>query len=194
MTPLYWIAIGVAVTILTAPAAGALDLAEIFGTLLLVIGWFRLTRALEDLQLRLTLSYLALAALAVAVVLAFPVPREWLEDADPALLWASSLPALGFQAGLAHVMARRARAAGERTGVWWLVAAVAIGVAVVANVLYDAAGWRWLYGVGTVGLSGVMLFVVMAAVHGGRTWAGAPEPEPEPDPEPDTGVAAAADD
>jgi len=176
--PLYWIAIGLAVVVFTAAPPGKVDAAEVLGCLLVLVGCLRLVRAAPDLSLRLTLGYLAVLALVVAVVLSPPAARAWLDDADPALVWAASLPALGFQAALSHALGSRARAAGSRSGWWWHLAEAAILLAVVSNVLYDGAGWRWLYGVGTVGLAGVLLVIVLCALQGSAPWAGAVELSP----------------
>ncbi|GAA1506482.1 hypothetical protein [Nocardioides humi] len=173
MKPLYWIAIGLAVVVFTAAPDDKVDVAEVLGCLLVLIGWIRLARAAPDIRLRLTLGYLAVLALAVAIALSPPAARDWLDDADPAVVWASSLPALGFQATLCHALGTRARAAGARSGWWWFLAEAAILVAVVANVLYDGAGWRWLYGIGTVGLAGVLLVILLCALQGSAPWAGA---------------------
>ena len=74
----------------------------------------------------------------------------------------------------------KAREAGARSGWTWFVAETAILFSLVANVLYDGAGWRWLYGVGTVGLAGVLLVIVLCALLGSAPWAGAEPSEPEP--------------
>lgn len=181
MRPLYWIAAGLAIVIFTKAPDGRFDVSEILGQLLVLVGWVQLSRALPRLPLRLTLWYLCVLALAVACALAAPDARAWLQDADPAVIWASSLPALGFQAALCHALARQARGAGARRASWWWTAAeVAILVALLANILYDGAGWTWLYGTGTVGLVGVLLVIALGIVYGPATWAGAPEPaDPE---------------
>ena len=181
MRPLYWIAAGLAIVIFTKAPDDRFDVSEILGQLLVLLGWVGLSRALPRLPLRLTLWYLCVLALVIACALATPDARAWLDDADPAVIWASSLPALGFQAALCHALARQARDAGARTGaLWWTAAEVAILVALLANILYDGAGWTWLYGTGAVGLAGVLLVIVLAMVYGQATWAGSPEPaDPE---------------
>lgn len=179
MRPLYWISAGLAIVIFTKAPDDAFDVSEIIGNLFVLIGWARMSKALPRLPLRLTLWYLCVLALVVACVLASPDARAWLEDADPAVIWASSLPALGFQAALCHALASQAREAKVRSGWWWTLAEVAILVALLANILYDGAGWTWLYGTGTVGLVGVLLVIVLGIAFGPATWAGAPEPEPE---------------
>lgn len=176
MRPLYWIAAGLAIVVFTVAPEDRYDLAEVVGSAFVLVGWWRLARAVPDLPLRLTLAYLAVLALVVAFVASTPDARAWLDDADPAVVWASSLPALGFQAVLCHALAGRARAAGARAWWLWRVAEVAIVVALVANVLYDGAGWTWLYGTGTVGLAGVLLVIALCLTHGNQRWAGAPEP------------------
>ena len=187
MKPLYWISAGLAIVVFTGAPDGVYDVAEVVGTLFVLVGWVRLARAVPEVPLRLTLSYLAVLALLVAVVLAAPGPRAWLDDADPAVVWASSLPALGFQAALCHALGVRGREAGVRSAWWWTLAEVAIIVALLANVLYDGAGWTWLYGIGTLGLAGVLLVIVLGVVHGPAPWAGG-----GPDAPGDTGVAAGA--
>ena len=177
MKPLYWIAAGLAIVIFTKAPEGRLDVSEVVGCLFVLVGWIRLARAVPDIPLRLTLWYLAVLALVVAAALSPGAAREWLDDADPAVIWASSLPALGFQAGLCHALGTRAREARVRSGWWWHVAEAAILVSLLANVLYDGAGWTWLYGIGTVGLAGVLLVIVLCVVHGPAPWAGAREPE-----------------
>lgn len=179
MKPLYWISIGLAIVVFTAAPRGAWDVSEILGALLVLLGWSQLSRAVPDLPLRLTQWYLVVLALLLACVLASPDARAWLDDADPAVVWASSLPALGFQAALCHAMATRALAAGSRGGWWWRLAEVAILAALLANVLYNSADWTWLYGAGTIGLGGVLLVIVLGALHGAKPWAGAPEPAPQ---------------
>lgn len=177
MKPLYWIAIGLAVVVFTTAPDGSVDVSEVLGCLLVLVGWVKLARAVPDIRLRLTLGYLAVLALVVAIALSPPAARSWLDDADPAVVWASSLPALGFQAALGHALGTRARDAGARSGWWWFVAEAAILVAVVANVLYHGAGWHWLHGTGTVGLAGVLLVILLCALQGSAPWAGAGEPE-----------------
>ncbi len=177
MRPLYWISAGLAIVVFTVAPEGRIDAAEVVGNLFVLIGWARLSRAVPDLPLRMTLWYLALLALVVACVVAAPDARAWIEDADPAVVWASSLPALGFQAALCHALGTRAREYGVRSGRWWFLAEAAILVSLLANVLYDGAGWTWLYGIGTVGLAGVLLVIVLGIAHGPATWAGAPEPK-----------------
>lgn len=177
MKPLYWIAIGLAVVVFTAAPADKVDVSEVLGCLLVLVGYLRLVRAAPDLPLRLTLGYLAVLALLVAIALSPPDARAWLDDADPAVVWAASLPALGFQAALCHTLGTRARDTGVRSSWVWFVAETAILVALVANVLYNGADWHWLYGVGTVGLAGVLLVIVLCALHGSAPWAGAGEPE-----------------
>lgn len=178
MKPLYWISAGLAIVIFTRAPDGAFDVAEVLGSLLVLVGWLRLARDVPDIPLRLTCWYLVVLALVVALVLAAPAAREWLDDADAAVVWASSLPALGFQAALCHALSSRARAAGARGWWWWSTAEAAILVAVLANVLYDGAGWRWLYGIGTVGLIGVCLVIVLGVVHGPAAWAGGRREQP----------------
>lgn len=183
MKPLYWIAIGLIVVVFTAAPDDRWDVAEIVGNGFVLIGWLRLSRALPDLPLRLTLWYLVALAFILACVTSAPDARAWLDDAEPAVVWASSLPALGFLAVLCHALAARAQAARIRSGAWWRVAEVAIGIALIANPLADGAGWTWLkeIGIGAVGLAGVLLVVILCIAHGPATWAGAPEPEPEPE-------------
>lgn len=177
MKPLYWISIGLAIVVFTAAPEGSWDVAEVIGMLFVLVGWARLSRALPGIPLRLTQWYLVVLAVLMAIALSSPDARAWLDDADPAVVWASSLPALGFQAALSHAMAAQALAARVRSGWWWRVAEVAILAALAANVLYNSAGWTWLYGAGTVGLVGVLLVILLGALHGGSPWAGAPEPE-----------------
>lgn len=185
MRPLYWISAGLAIVIFTAAPEGSYDVAEVVGSAFVLLGWSRLAGALPAFPLRLTCWYLAVLALVLAAVLAAPDARAWLDDADPAVVWASSLPALGFQAALSHGLAEQARAARVRSWWWWRLAEVAILAAVLSNVLYDGAGWRWLYGIGTLGLVGVMLVIGLGVLHGAAAWAGGPRPEVT-DPEPTT--------
>ncbi|GAA4816591.1 hypothetical protein ACFQ0K_08105 [Nocardioides caeni] len=182
MKPLYWIAIGLIVVVFTGAPDDKWDVAEIVGNAFVLIGWVQLSRALPDLPLRLTLSYLAVLALVVAAATSPPDARAWLDDAEPAVVWASSLPALGFQAVLCHALAGRAQARRVRSGVWWRIAEVAIVLALVANPLADGAGWTWLkdIGIGAVGLAGVLLVIILCIAHGPATWAGGPPPPPEP--------------
>lgn len=183
MKPLYWIAAGLALVVFTRAPDDRYDYSELLGSLFVLIGWIRLARARPQIPLRLTLWYLAVLALLVGAVLSAPWAREWLDDADPAAVWASSLPALGFQAALCHALADQARAARARGAWWWTVAEAAILIALVANVLYDGAGWTWLYGIGTVGLGGVLLVMTLCLVYGPATWAGGPDLEAEADAE-----------
>lgn len=186
MRPLYWISAGLAVVIFTEAPDDRFDVSDILGQLFVLLGWVRLSRALPRLPLRLTLWYLCVLALAVACALAAPEARAWRDDADPAVIWASSLPALGFQAALCHALARQAREAGARRASWWWTAAeVAILVAILANILYDGAGWTWLYGTGSVGLVGVFLVIALGIAYGPAAWAGATEPPDPETPDPD---------
>lgn len=181
MKPLYWIAAGLALVVFTKAPADRYDYSEVLGTAFVLIGWIKLARARPEIPLRLTLWYLAVLAFLLSTVLSAVPAREWLEDADAAVVWASSLPALGFQAALCHALTRQARAARARGGWWWTVAEAGILIALVATVLYEGADWTWLYGVGTVGLAGVLLVMILCLVHGPAVWAGGPEPEPEPE-------------
>lgn len=178
MRPLHWVAVGLIVVVFTVAPDDAFDAAEIVGNASVLVGLALLSRAVDDLPLRMTLWYLAVISLAVACVTAFPDARAWLDDADPAVVWASSLPALSFQVALCHSLSLRARAAGSRTGVWWTAAEVAIASALLGGVLYDGAGWTWLDGIGAVGLAGVLLVIVLCISTGNAAWAGA-KPRPE---------------
>lgn len=182
MKPLYWIAAGLALVVFTKAPADRYDYSEVLGNAFVLIGWVKLARARPEIPLRLTLWYLAVLAFLLSTVLSAADARAWLDDADTAVVWASSLPALGFQAALCHALTRQARAAGARGGWWWTVAEAGILIALVSTVLYDGAGWSWLYGAGTLGLAGVLLVIVLCLIYGPAVWAGGPEPEPEPEP------------
>jgi hypothetical protein len=123
----------------------------------------------------MTLWYLGALALVVSAALVAPDAQAWLDDADPAVVWASDLPALGFQAALCHVLAEQAKAAGARGGAWWRVAAAGLLVGIVAPVLYFGADWTWLEGIGNIGYAAALLVVLLCLVFGARPWAGAPE-------------------
>lgn len=179
MKPLYWIAAGLALVVFTKAPPDRYDYSEVLGNAFVLIGWIKLARARPEVPLRLTLWYLVVLAFVLSIVLSAADARAWLEDADAAVIWAASLPALGFQAALCHAMTRQASAGKARGGWWWTVAEVGILIALVATVLYDGADWDWLYGVGTVGLAGVLLVMVLCLVYGPAVWAGGPEPEPE---------------
>lgn len=180
MKPLYWVSAGLAIVVFTRAPDGVYDVAEVVGSLFVLVGWLRLVRAVPTIPLRLTCSYLVVIALLLAAVTAAPGARTWLDDADPAVVWASSLPALGFQAGLAHALAVRSRATGVRSGWWWRGAEVAILAALLADPLYNGAGWHWLYGAGTIGLIGVLLVIVLGIAHGAAPWAGGGDADDDP--------------
>lgn len=177
MRPLHLIAIGLIVVVFTAVPDDAFDAAEIVGNAFVLLGFALLARAVPELPLRLTLWYLGTISLTIACVTAFPDARAWLDDADPAMVWASSLPALSFQAALCHALSVRAHAAGSGSRRWWTAAEIAIVSALVGGVLYDGAGWTWLDGIGAVGLAGVLLVIILCVTHGNAPWAGA-KPRP----------------
>jgi hypothetical protein len=174
--PLYWIAVGLVFVLLEGRTESGWDIyPNPLGWLLVLVGLRRLDRAVPGLPLRLALWYLGALALVVSAALVAPDAQAWLSDADPAVIWASDLPALGFQAALCHVLAQQAGAARARGGAWWRVAEVGLLVGIVAPVLYFGADWTWLQGVGNIGYAAALLVVLLCLVFGARPWAGAPE-------------------
>ena len=176
MKPLYWVAVGLVFVLLEGRTESGWDVyPNPLGWLLVLIGLHRLSRATPGLPLRMTLWYLGVLALLVSAALVAPDAQAWLDDADPAVVWASDLPALGFQTALCHVLAEQARLAKARGGVWWRVAQAGLLVGIIAPVLYFGADWTWLEGVGIIGYAAALLVVLLCMVFGARSWAGAPE-------------------
>lgn len=176
MKPLYWMAVGLVFVVLEGRTESGWDIyPNPLGWLLVLVGLHHLGRATPALPLRMTLWYLGVLALLVSAALLAPHAQAWLDDADPALIWAADLPALGFQAVLCHVLAEQASLAKARGGVWWRVAQAGLLVGIVAPVLYFGAGWTWLQGVGNIGYAAALLVVLLCLVFGARPWAGAPE-------------------
>lgn len=178
MKPLYWVAIGLLLVIMEARTDAGFDIyPNPLGWLLVLVGLRGLIAEIPGLPLQLTLWYLGGLALVVSCALVAPAAEEWLDDAEDALIWAADLPALAFQALLAHGVAAQALLAGKRTSsLWWRICEVALLIGILGSMLYLAADFTWLKGVGEIGYLGALLFIVLCLIHGGRQWAGGGEP------------------
>jgi hypothetical protein len=186
--PLYLAALGILLIILK-PTDLKWDIyPNPIGWLFVLVALYGLGQA-RPVRWRSQLTLAALLALVIDSVLWWPAAAEWLEDAEPALGWAANLPRFGFFALLCAELARAAVAGGDkRAGAWFSWTGVLMMVVIVAPVLVFGAGWSE-FGPAAEASAQVsqLVLLVLCAVYGGRTWAGAPEPpvEAEPDAEPD---------
>lgn len=169
MKPLQAIGMGLVVIALEARFGDWDASADPLGWLLVLLG----LRTLRPGSLRTTLWYLGTLATLVSTVVWFPAAASRLDDADPALVWAADLPALGFLAVLCHVLAVAAGEARDRFAAGWLrVAEGVLAFGIVAPVAYFGGGWTSLRGLGDLGLLVQLLLIVLCFVYAGRAWAG----------------------
>lgn len=183
MKPLYWVAIGLCLLMLVARTDAGYDIySDPVGWVFILAGLRFLVRERHDLPLQQLLWALGAIALVVAAVRVAPSVDEWLRDTDAGsdarvfTVWAD-IPALGFQALLAHVLAGEAllaKAGGAR--IYWLIVEVALVVGTVAAGLYAVSETDWLADVGEIGLLGVLLCMFGCLIFGSREWAGGGSP------------------
>lgn len=182
MKPLYLVALGLLLIILK-PTDLEWDIyPNPVGWLFVLIALYGLRQA-RPLRWARPLLLMALAALVVDSVLWWPSATEWLEDAEPALGWAANLPRFGFFALLCTELAQTAAPAGDRRAAGWFSWTGILMIAVMlAPILVFGAGWSDFGPVaeGAAQISQVLL-LVLCAVYGSRTWAGAPQPPAEAD-------------
>lgn len=191
MKPLYLAALGI-LLILLKPTDLKWDIyPNPIGWLFVLVALYGLGQA-RPVRWPNQLTLIAVLALVVDSVLWWPAAAEWLEDAEPALGWAANLPRFGFFALLCAELARAAVAAGDRRGGGWFSwTGVLLVVVMIAPVLVFGAGWSE-FGPVAEGAAQVsqLVLLVLCAVYGGRTWAGAPDPpartETETEAEPET--------
>lgn len=173
MKPLQAVGLGLIVVALEARFGPYDGLPDPVGWLLILLGLRGVTRR-APLPNTLGLWYLGALALIVATARWFPAAQDAMDDADPALVWAADLPALGFQALLCHGLARLASTAGERrAALWFRVTSIALVVALSLPVLYHAGGVESLAGIGDLGLLLQLLVLGLSLWYSGRTWTGA---------------------
>lgn len=171
MRPLQSIAMGLVIIALRATFGGYDALPDPAGWLLVLLGAAGLP---PDLERRGTLLGLAGLAGAVSVPLWFPGVTDGLYGTHASLVWAASLPQLGFVGLLCHVLAHRAVAAGDAKAAAWLRTAL-VGVVVFAltPVLVFGAGVTALEVPGYLGATTVLVVVVwLLFAYSGRPWAG----------------------
>jgi hypothetical protein len=165
---------GLVIVALSARFGGYDALADPAGWLLVVLG----LRRIPDLERRREQIVVAVLALAVSCVVWWPATSTWLDGQHPSLRWALTLPQLGFQVLLAHVLAARAKAAGDSAAARWLrqvlVAVVVVGL---LPVLVFATGSGQLEVWSYVAAALVAIWVVwLLFVCAPRPWARGPEP------------------
>ena len=180
MRPLQSIAMGMVVIVLDT--LGTVDaLPDPLGWVLVLLG----VRGLPpDLRHRAPLLVLAVLAGTVSVPLWLPGAADRLHDAHPSLLWAASLPQLGFAAVLCLALADRAATAGDTPAAAWARTTLT-GVAVVAAlpVLVFGGGIAALEVPAYLGASLVLLLLIWLLFSwSSRPWVLGTEPAEPPGP------------
>ena len=172
MRPLQSVAMGLVVIVLSAPFHGYDALPDPLGWALVLVG----VNALPvDLTHRGNLFGLAAVAGLVAAVLWIPSVHSGLEDADPSLAWAASLPQIGFTILLCHALVALAGEAGDAKATRWLAftrtAAIAVGLlpVLVFGAGVDSLELTSYLAAGVV----AVLLIWLLFTYSGRPWAGA---------------------
>lgn len=177
MKPLQSVAMGLVVIVLSAPFHGYDALPDPLGWVLVLVGVNALPAALTHRG-----NLLALAALAglVSAVLWIPSVHTGLEDADPSLAWAASLPQIAFTVLLCHALAALATESGDARATRWLAftrtAAIAVGL---LPVLVFGAGVDSLELTSYLAAGAVaVLLIWLLFTYSGRPWAGVTDRSP----------------
>lgn len=188
MKPLYWIAVGLCLLMLVARTDAGYDIySDPVGWVFILAGLRLLVRERPDLPLQQFLWMLGAVALVVAAIRVAPEVDDWLRnsetgsDARVFTVWAD-IPALGFQALLAHVLAIEAIGAGAGGArLYWRIVEGALAIGTLAAGLYAINDADWLGNLGEVALLGVLLCMFGCLIFGSREWAGGgPPPQVRP--------------
>src|SRR5689334_16780694 len=162
---------GQIIVLLTAkPFHGQWDLlCDPLGWLLVLIGVTGLPTTIAYRSTLVTTSALALVA---SVPTWVPALAARVEDADPSLSWALTLPALGFVLSLGLALSDRARAAkaGSDYRTWRTVSTLAVACAVLPVLVFGGGVTR--LATLSAGLSGLLLpaaVVVLCFAHSSRS-------------------------
>lgn len=170
MKPLQSVAMGLVVIALSARFGGYDALADPVGWVLVVLGVHRLP---ADLSARGPVLALAVLAGLVSAVVWFPRATEALYDADASLAWAANLPQLACSALLCHVLAERARVAGDPRAARWLATTRTLLVVVgLLPVLVFGAGLSGLELASYLAAGAVALLLIwLLFAYSARPWA-----------------------
>lgn len=184
MKPLQAVAMGQVIVLVTArPFHSHWDLlADPLGWLLVLLGVQLLPAELAYRSSLITLSALALLA---SIPTWLPMVAAPIEDADPSLSWALTLPALGFVFVLGLGLSDRARAekASSDFRTWRTVATLAVVCAALPVLVFGGGVTR--LATLSAGLSGLLLpaaVIVLGFAHSGRPWLVDAETQNGPDP------------
>jgi len=190
MKPLYWIAVGLCLLMLVARTESGFDIySDAVGWVFILAGLRMLVRERTDLPLQQLLWALGGIALVIAAIRVAPDVDAWVRDTDAEAgsdervfrVWAD-IPALAFQALLAHVLAAEATLADARGGrVFWRIVEVGLVVGTLAAGLFAVNDADWLAATAEVGFAGVLLCMFGCLIFGSRAWAGGgPPPQLRP--------------
>jgi len=168
LRPLLPIGIGLIMVIIDPTLTAWDPLPDWFGWLLILAGTWVLARKLPSGRLLLVTGFLALLA---AAAIWPPELLDRMQDAEPSLLWAASLPSLAWLtlyclalSGLSHRE--------PAVSFWWKYLAIAHAAAAVLPVFIFGAGIGGLTTLFVVlqalGLWGTTVFTL---VYSGRAWA-----------------------
>lgn len=176
--PLLLIGLGLVINILSPRVHGWDVLPDWFGWVLILLGTWAFARTLPSGRLMLGAAGLAL------VVAISQWPPAWqvvdpallnsdadVSTSDASLLWALSLPALGWM--VLYCLALAGVSRGDAgTSFWWkYLAAMNVGAAVLPVLVYGG-GMKGLEGLlGVLILLGLLGATVFSFLHSGRDWA-----------------------
>lgn len=184
MKPLQSVAMGLVVVVLSAPFHGYDALPDPLGWMLVLLGVSALPTGLLH---RGNLLALAVLAGLVGAVLWIPPVHSGLEDADPSLAWAASLPQIAFTVLLCHALAKLAAEADDPRATRWLAftrtAAIAVGLlpVLVFGAGVDSLELTSYLAAGVV----AVLLIWLLFTYSGRPWASTAVPSPSPATPPD---------
>ena len=178
MKPLQSMAMGLVVIAIFARVNGDYDLLpDPVGWLLVLHGLSGLPGTVPHLPHRPALRSLGLVALLTSVVLWVPDLARGLESTDESLLWAATLPQIGFVAVLCTALARVSAAADDRSAASWLRTACTLTVAAgVLPIFVYVADPALLVPMLLVALLGLVLTIVLLFRYASRPWAISAEP------------------
>lgn len=166
--PMVLIGLGLVINIVSPAVQGWDVLPDWFGWVLILIGTWAFARELPSGRLLLTAAGISLV---VAAVQWYPRWGEAVRDADPAVIWALSLPALAWLVLYCLAVAGASRADAGASFWWKYLAAMNVGAAVLPVVVYGG-GVKGLEGLlGVLILLGLIGATVFSFLHSGREWA-----------------------